>query len=892
MRWLRAWIPALRIARREARRAKGRSLLVIAMLGLPALGLSFAATVYDMNELRPAEQLDRELGRYDADVQWIADAPIVQGADGRAYQFDGPAREKPTTAEDLLRVLPAGSRVTQVVSDFTEVYTPDGVAGITGRTLDVADPQLAGMVSVLSGTAPRADGEAAVNARLARRLDVGVGGTVRTVLPDRTYRITALVEFPDSLSEALVLPPTATTTAAARGFSHWLVDTPAPLLWADVQQLNTKGLLVRSRAVVLDPPPDDPRLHYGRSSDVEELSLGVVLIGLIILEIVLLAGPAFAVGARRRSRDLALVAASGGTPGHLRRIVLADGIVLGLAAALGGIVLGIGLATAARPLIEEHLVGARSGGWRFLPLGQAAIAATAVGTGLLAAMVPAFTAARQSVVTVLAGRRGVVRSRKRWITLGLVMAATGAVIAVAGAFGSQANVILGGLVVGELGLVLLTPSLVGLISRAGRWLPLAPRIALRDTARNRGSAAPAISAVMAAVAGAVAIGAFVGSEARHSYETYDPQLPVGHFAVRFPSGPDDPPPDLARLASAVREAVPGAEPHVIPTVACPEPADPRKRQCSIDLVLPEAHRCPGWADPPTEGVVTMPDDDPRCRYRGGNWMFYLAVDDGSGLAALSTAPPDELAAARAVLAAGGVVVNDARYVVDGKVALATLDGPPVDDPYALPTVSVPAAVLTGHDMGASFVISPDLVRRAGLATRPSDLVASLDHVLTEQETEQLTGRLREIGGGLTLSAERGAQFREEPIIWVLGVIAALIALGAAGVATGLTAADSRPDLATLGAVGASPRVRRLLSLSQSGVISGLGAVLGVLAGLGTAAALIAAVNHNRMADLMDVKPMTLTLPWDTLAIVLAVPLVAMAGAGLLTRSRLPIERRL
>jgi len=41
-------------------------------------------------------------------------------------------------------------------------------------------------------------------------------------------------------------------------------------------------------------------------------------------------------------------------------------------------------------------------------------------------------------------------------------------------------------------------------------------------------------------------------------------------------------------------------------------------------------------------------------------------------------------------------------------------------------------------------------------------------------------------------------------------------LAAAAIATGLATADGRADLATLGAVGASPRVRRLMSLSQSG----------------------------------------------------------------------------
>jgi putative ABC transport system permease protein len=33
------------------------------------------------------------------------------------------------------------------------------------------------------------------------------------------------------------------------------------------------------------------------------------------------------------------------------------------------------------------------------------------------------------------------------------------------------------------------------------------------------------------------------------------------------------------------------------------------------------------------------------------------------------------------------------------------------------------------------------------------------------------------------------------------------------------------------------------------------------------------------------------VPWSSLAVLLAVPVVAMLGAGLLTRSRLPIERR-
>src|SRR5262249_4749780 len=57
-----SWRAAIRVARREARRAKGRSVLVIAMIALPVLFLSFAAVTYDMFTLTGAEKADRMMG--------------------------------------------------------------------------------------------------------------------------------------------------------------------------------------------------------------------------------------------------------------------------------------------------------------------------------------------------------------------------------------------------------------------------------------------------------------------------------------------------------------------------------------------------------------------------------------------------------------------------------------------------------------------------------------------------------------------------------------------------------------------------------------------------------------------------------------------------------------
>src|SRR5258705_6136470 len=99
---------------------------------------------------------------------------------------------------------------------------------------------------------------------------------------------------------------------------------------------------------------------------------------------------------------------------------------------------------------------------------------------------------------------------------------------------------LAGLSVGELGLVLGTPALVGLIARIGRVLPLAPRIALRDAARNRAAAAPAISAVMAAVAGAVALGIYFDSDRLQQAASFEAPIPIGNASVYISDAKSDP----------------------------------------------------------------------------------------------------------------------------------------------------------------------------------------------------------------------------------------------------------------------------------------------------------------------------------------------------------------
>ncbi|MBX6723796.1 MAG: ABC transporter permease, partial [Dactylosporangium sp.] len=346
------WLAALRIARREARRAKGRSALVVAMIAVPVLCLSFAAVTYDMFTLTPTERLTRELGAADARVWWMYEGQAYQDFEADSFGSHDDGTKGAYTEAELLATLPPGSRIIADLEGRVDMRTPAGTGILAARGLDVADPLLAGRVTLLAGRAPADGGEVALTEQALDRLGVQVGDTVQLADGSRRYTVTGVVEFPDHLGPQVVFRPDALPPGVVDEtdpfLRRWLVDTPEPLAWATVRELNAKGIVARSRQVVLNPPPPSeayPYLSSGSDVDVEvvvrEVGVGALVAGLGVLEVVLLAGPAFAVGARRRARQLALVAANGGTPAHLRRIVLADGVVLGVVAAGVGVALGI-----------------------------------------------------------------------------------------------------------------------------------------------------------------------------------------------------------------------------------------------------------------------------------------------------------------------------------------------------------------------------------------------------------------------------------------------------------------------------------------------------------------------------------------------------------------------
>ena len=947
---LSAWRVALRIARRDALRAKGRSALVVAMIALPVLGVATADITFRSAELSARQSADRLMGASSAFVSaHELGLPLLQApnpdagtssGDDRKLTAEQKARAQEPVGQLLKEALPAGATTVQVDDGtFARVSTKYGVDDVQVSGLDLSDPIFRGMVTLRQGTVPSAPFQVAVTSQFLSDSGLHLGSTTTVNGSAQPLTITAVVEFPNALRDARLVgrPQDMATVLPSRSTDHnyngeWLVTLPgnAAFSWTDVQRTNQYGFTVASRAVLADPPPrsevpyDRGSGDSGSSIDTETVTILATVVGMALLEIVLLAGPAFAVGARRSRRQLGLLAAAGGNRAHIRNVVLGGGVVLGGTGALIGIVVAAAAVAIGRGSLE-WFVGQRFGAFTLQPLDLIGIVGVGLVTGLLAAIVPAVQASRQNVLASLTGRGDVKAPSKRLTVVGAIVVALGTALALLGAgMGGQTAAIMGGSMIAELGLVACIPFLVGLFGRLSRWLPLGPRLALRDSTRHRGRTAPAVAAVMAAVAGAVAVTAYQGSsdvEYRAQYQASAPRNAVMLQQMGSGFGPGPAAGSATALGqqnAAVEQSIAGLGPRGdVSAVVVPGADCQGDHSCGyVSTVLPADRVCPVEAvdakgEPlkkySSAEIRAMVKDDPRCRQDRGSISYSsfgsIVAGDATVLHNL-TGRTDPAAAA--ALAAGKVLVSDPRYIENGKVVLTveiTGNGSgsgSAGQSDTTRTVTAPAAPFRAEPGSPEALMGPATAQALGLAAVPSGSVWLPDQAPDSAAQQRAAAAVSRIGDG-SVTVERGYQGTNSAIAIILALVAAVVAVAAAGIATGLAAADSQADLATLAAVGAAPRIRRTLSGFQCAVIATMGAILGAAAGLVPAAALWGVHSSDMSASYSATDgtvsiptPTTpLDVPWGTMAlVVVGLPLLAWLLAAGLTRSRVVLTRRI
>ena len=882
------WRPALLIARRSVRRTLGRSLLIAALVALPVAGATMVAVVVRTLSA-PERDAQRAMGSADARLV-VTGMKRLSGwtpAPASGVPVDG--RQRDPGSVDVAALLPLGTRVIAEPHSGPVTLTGKRIVHTQVLVTNVLEPLLRHKAELVEGRAPARRDEVLLSPALADRLQLRPGMTIAP-RGSPILTVTGLAREPYCLSCELVVAPPQSALArlvpADGSPPTFLVDLPSGVsadgLW---RELALKGIALTPRDAYLHPSRYQP--DGGRTptlTAVRGAALAAVVAGLGLLEVVLLAGTAFAVGARRQTRELGLVAASGGDARHIRRIVLAQGLVLGAIGAAAGVVAGAALAVAGRPL-WERFDNAEIASWAFGPWEIAGAALLGLLSGLAAAVIPAIGAGRMRPLDALAERFRTTRAaRRRSATAGLVLVLAGIACGLAGDrllagdFAQYARelahvretgmyvskptpsgpiaLIVGGAALLVAGLLVLAPATVGRLSGTGKRLPVSLRLAVRDAARHRHRTGPAISAIAVAVAGSVVLAFLLAGSYRADELRYVPAVPPHVLAVD---------PDVESVATVRRAAAEAAA--ALPGGRAYELRQPMRPLAQGEQIPP------GSTDAQIREMYPIPPAG-ACEMgcAGAGPLAIAGAPELNAIAAGGALDP----AARRALAAGELVVFDRSLLwPDGRIAVGT-------SPDGRRPVRLTAHLAERHTSYSSLpsALVPEAVARVhGWQTATRRMFVAFDARATRDQVEAAQYAAEDLG--VMAYADSGPGTPSEGILLALVAIAGLVTLAGVAISVALSAAEGRADLATLAAVGAPPRRRRALVAGQALLIAGLGSAAGLAAGAFVAFTARATTGSPDFV-----------VPWLNLAEAgLAVPLLAVLVATAFTPSRLPLVRR-
>jgi putative ABC transport system permease protein len=897
------------MARRDIRRAPGRSLFTWLMIFLPVTAICAIQVVIASNSVSDTEWLDLRLGAAQAVLTQTGSAfepsysnpgQTVSGGDQEGESGSG-------KGSTTVRPVPGwGGSVTQQ-RDATATLLKRTVVALTLSTLvrgdsgrsietlgvDFSDLKAAGFVHDLRGRVPRGATEALVS---PSGLAAGVpsSGSVTLTRSDGTGATFTIVGTAQAQADGPVQLITVGEAKPDRVL--FFVFGGAPIGWEEAVRLADYGFEVTSRDLLAHPPAD---WSPGNSEQLQ-LFLGTLITVAALLEVALVVGPAFAIGAAHQRRSLALAATNGATTSHLRRAAVGQAVLLGISAA----VLGTAVGAAAGALTYGWLAGdpGQTHGPLEFPLLQLGLV---LGLGTLTAIISALVTSRGlGRLDLVSALRGSVRPAPPRRGAPII----GGLMAGAGLAGVWMAITLPALVypwvwtVSALavlvGSILVVPWLLRLASRFSGRTPISVRMALRDTARQHGRATSTVAAVLAGSLILAAVWTLYASGDANSARRYHPSLPAGQASLPFNDQPS-----AASMASAKAAAL-GVEPRLKISVlsalnSSPDEADGTSNRGFMALRT----GC-------TVEQTAAPDTPAACSSLGGGWygdaILSGSVDDlttafgldaaqhralsDSMLLAVTEAAPDATAS--------GVAADQwARTdITDGQVRFIT--GAEKPQVYLVPAQALPASVLEHGAVRTRYgaIISSDAAEKLGWAVSYSWLqVADPSGPISADLESRLNTALapwmvQPDAWWAGIQVERGFEPTEQPVL--LGVTAALIVLllVAAVTATVLSTNELRPFLGTFAAVGASPGLSRRLAGVQGALLTGIGCVLGAAVG-GFIAAPLAALSTAEVQTNAPLPPIV-TFPWLLIGVlVLATPLAAGLTAALCTPARARLGKR-
>lgn len=688
-----------------------------------------------------------------------------------------------STPERLRDLLPAGSRIEPISTGPGQVVLTGTEASITIWSMDL-EGLARGMLDVIDGRSPHGSSEVAITAAVSELAGVGVGDPI-AVKGQGSPTVVGIVEDPFDLESRSVLVDSSSAEAAAtQQRATWLVGLPPD---SDAAGFDT------GEAIPATNGPTFQITSRGRATIANEApSVAIVVLGgLALVEATLVASAAFSVSVRRRQRDLGLLAAAGAEPRHLAETMITEGVLLGVLGATGGAIAGLAVALACSPWLDR-LTDRRNPPvgitWTLL------LVACAIGVlaALIAAIVPAWTAARAPVLNSLSGRRPSQAPARRTLRLGILLIGVAIALTAIAATVLQHSrggilwllLALAGAVLGTLGFGACSPWLLERLERPAARLPLAERIAVRDTARARSRNGPIVTALLASFAATVALAAYMSSVDASNAASWSPWLRPDQIYLQGAGVTAAGPEAAQQLGAIAAAAVPGAG------------SDSR----SVWIV-------PGAVDDLNLSVqnVTVGDGD-LLKALGAE---SATTDLGAGAVVLLTKAPATFTTATIhVTDAQGVEID--RLVVPARTVAIGIDA-----------VDLPGAVIseaTAERVGIPPGVNQGFLIRLGHPVSQSDLVRAAAIIATRSPDARADAAL-------------GPQASGQGFRLAMLIASLLFALSVTGVAVALGEAESRGDQRTLLALGADPRVRRRIAAARAAVIALLAGALAVPAGL-------------------------------------------------------------
>ncbi|MGD0684121.1 MAG: FtsX-like permease family protein [Streptosporangiaceae bacterium] len=724
------------------------------------------------------------------------------------------------------------------------IAIPGSIDTFDLRAQDPRGPFGQPMLALVSGRYPTGPGQVAVTSGVASAFRLRTGDIWHQ--GGKARRVVGIVDNPQSLLDefALVVPGQVSGPAQVTV----LFDAPGV-------KPSAIGPTVQTPASAAASNPINP----------ETITIALATVAMLLIALVAVGG--FTVLAQRRLRSLGMLSSLGATDKHIRLVVRADGVVVGVAGALIGAALGLAAWLAYRPILESdahHVIGVFQLPWLVIVVAMVlAVVAT-----FFAASWPARSVTRLPIVAALSGRPAPPKRVHRSAVPGVVLLVVAALLfwyTGKSTNGGGAPELVLGFVTLIAAVILLSPLFLAALAGFGRRAPIAVRLAVRDLARYQARSGSALAAISVGVLIAVLVCVLSAQRFGNVLDYAGPNVASNQIIVYTPNGqgggpgngPGQPPvtgtpKSWAAAARGIAAALGSRDVVQLDSTSASLQHAAAGRQFSgqVYVASPQLLRAFG---------ITASQVDPSADI--------LTMRPGlSGLSKMqltySTGPGSK----------GGGGPGGGGPGGPGQQAFpcpksSCLANPVIQEISALPSgTSAPNTVITEH-----------AVRQLGLTASTQGWLIQTPHPPTAAQIRDAQSTAA--AAGMSVETRNSIPTSAEIINWAT-VFGVLLALGILAMAVGLIRSETASDLRTLAATGASSRTRRALTAATASALALLGAVLG------TVAAYVAAIGYAWDNPLDGLSELSNVPARNLLIILIGMPLIA-AVAGWLLAGREP-----